>query len=155
MRAASCAYRHARLLCRRGDVSNHRCLVDRSDVALHVQQIPTVPRRQCRHARNDGTADDLFPGKFAIKTISAKATGVTPRSCLLSSLSRSSSEPNLHRTTLGTTRHESLRSSSLVILASRFLSRLFSLVERNRRRVNPSLETNTSRFDDVSVIFLL
>ena len=27
--------------------------------------------------------------------------------------------------------------------------------ERNRRRVNPSLETNTSWFDDVSVTFLL
>jgi len=28
-------------------------------------------------------------------------------------------------------------------------------LERNRRRVNPSLETNTSWFDDVSVTFLL
>ena len=128
MRAAPCPYRPARLLCRRDRASNHRGLADRSGVALHVQQVPAVPRRQRRHARIHGPADDFFPSKFAIGPIHRHVDVTLSRPCVLSSSLRSSSEPDLYRTTVGTTRHGSLRPCSLVILVSRFLSRLFSLV---------------------------
>ena len=85
MRAAPCTYRPARLLWRRDVASNHRGLVDRSGVAPHVQQIPTVPRRRCRRGRIPGPADDSLPSKLAIETFLPNV-GVTPPRFLFAQL---------------------------------------------------------------------